>query len=100
MYTIAWQFTVEQRQVDAFVAAYGPAGVWAELFRRAQGFRGTTLLRDAADPLRFVTLDRWDSFEDFERFRDMFGRAYEDLDASCESLILSEQLIGRFLEES
>jgi heme-degrading monooxygenase HmoA len=100
VYTIVWQFTVEQRNVDAFVAAYGPRGDWAELFRRAQGFRGTTLLRDAADALRYVTLDRWDSLQDFERFRDMFGRAYEDLDASCESLILSEQLIGRFLEES
>jgi len=100
VYTIAWQFRVEQRNVDAFVAAYGPAGVWAELFRRAQGFRGTTLLRDAADPLRFVTLDRWDSFEDFERFREEFGSAYVELDTNFERLTLAEQLIGRFLEEN
>jgi heme-degrading monooxygenase HmoA len=99
VYTIAWQFTVEQRQVDAFVAAYGPAGDWAELFRRAQGFRGTTLLRDAADPLRYVTLDRWDSLQDFERFREEFGSAYVEMDARFERLTSAEQLIGRFLEE-
>jgi len=99
VYTIAWQFTVEERKVDAFVAAYGPAGDWAGLFGRAQGFRGTTLLRDAADPLRFVTLDRWDSFEDFERFREEFGSAYVEMDARFQRLTLSEQLIGKFLEE-
>jgi heme-degrading monooxygenase HmoA len=99
VYTIVWQFTVEQRNVNAFVAAYGPAGDWARLFGRAQGFRGTTLLRDAADPLRFVTLDRWDSFEDFERFREEFGSAYVEMDARFQRLTLSEQLIGKFLEE-
>ena len=99
MYTIVWQFTVERRNVDAFVAAYGPTGDWARLFGRAQGFRGTTLLRDAADPLRYVTLDRWDSLQDFERFREEFGSAYVEMDARFERLTSAEQLIGRFLEE-
>jgi heme-degrading monooxygenase HmoA len=99
VYTIIWQFTVEQRKVDAFLAAYGPAGDWAELFQRARGFCGTTLLRDAADPLRFVTLDRWDSLQDFERFRDEFGSEYVKMDSRFERLTSAEQLIGRFLEE-
>jgi heme-degrading monooxygenase HmoA len=99
VYTIVWQFTLEQRNVDAFVAAYGPAGDWAQLFGRARGFRGTTLLRDAADPLRYVTLDQWDSFEDFERFREDFGSAYVEMDARFQRLTSAEQLIGRFLEE-
>ncbi len=73
VYTIVWQFAVEERNAEAFVAAYGPTGDWADLFRRAKGFRGTTLLRDAADPLRFVTVDRWDSVGDFERFQQVFG---------------------------
>jgi heme-degrading monooxygenase HmoA len=100
VYTIVWQFTVEQRNVDAFVTAYGPLGDWAELFRRAQGFRGTTLLRDVADPLRFVTVDRWDSFEDFECFREEFGNAYVALDAGFERLSLTQHLMGKFLEEN
>ena len=86
--------------MDAFVAAYGPEGDWADLFRRAEGFRGTTLLRDAANPLRFVTLDRWDSLNDFERFREEFGSAYVEMDARFERLSSAEQLIGRFTEES
>ena len=100
VYTIVWQFTVEARHVEAFVAAYGPAGDWARMFRLAKGFCGTTLLRDAVDPLRFVTVDRWDSLGDFERFREEFGSAYVEMDAKFERLSSAEQLIGRFTEES
>jgi heme-degrading monooxygenase HmoA len=99
VHTIVWQFTVEQRNVDAFVAAYGPAGDWARLFQQGHGFLGTALLRDAANPLRFVTVDRWDSAEDFERFREVSGNAYAELDSRLEPLTASEQLIGRFSEE-
>jgi heme-degrading monooxygenase HmoA len=100
VYTIVWQFTVEEQNVQAFITAYGPAGEWADLFRRAKGFRGTTLLRDTADPLRFVTEDRWDSLQDFEHFQEVFGSDYAGLDASLESLSGAEQLIGRFREEA
>ncbi len=99
MHAILWQFTVEEQSVDAFVAAYGPAGEWARLFERWRGFRGTTLLRDEADPLRFVTVDRWDSVEDFARFHEKFESAYAELDLRFEQLTTSEQLIGRFSEE-
>jgi heme-degrading monooxygenase HmoA len=95
-----WQFTVEQQNVDAFVEAYGPAGDWVNLFQRARGFRGTALLRDLADPLRFMTVDRWESVEDFERFHEMFGSAYAELDANLERLTTAEVLIGRFSERS
>ena len=100
MYTIVWQFTVEERNVDAFVATYGPSGEWADLFQHAKGFRGTALLRDAADPLRFVTVDRWDSFQNFELFHQAFGSEYAEMDARLEQLTASEVLIGRFLEQS
>jgi heme-degrading monooxygenase HmoA len=100
VHTIVWQFAVQEGCVDMFVAAYGPAGDWARLFQKGRGFRGTTLLRDAADPLRFVTVDRWDSAEDFARFHADFEGAYAELDRRFEQLTISEQLVGRFSEES
>ena len=99
VYTILWEFAVDESSVEAFIAAYGASGDWARLFGQARGYRGTTLLRDEADPLRFVTIDRWESSEDFLRFQEEFGNAYAELDVRFERLTQSEKLIGRFSAE-
>lgn len=91
-----WEFTVSPANTAAFVAAYGPSGTWASLFRRAAGYRGSELYRDRNDPGRFVTLDFWLSPEAFHDFRDSFGDEYERLDRECEALTLSERALGSF----
>ena len=58
-FVVAWEFHVPAEAVAAFVHAYGPAGPWVALFRRADGFVETQLLADRAEAGRFVTLDRW-----------------------------------------
>jgi heme-degrading monooxygenase HmoA len=58
-YVYVWRFLVRSGSEADFVAAYGPDGEWARLFRQADGFLGSELLRDRADPRRFLTVDRW-----------------------------------------
>ena len=92
-----WAFKVHPASVDAFHERYRDGGAWTELFRRARGYIGTRLLRDATDPTRFVTIDTWSSADDYEAFRAAYASEYEALDRLCAGLTLEETLIGMFL---
>jgi len=97
-YLVLWEFHTSAEHRAQFERDYGEEGTWVALFRRAPGFLGTTLLRDRADELRFVTIDRWRSAADYESFREQFAQDYAALDQACESLTVSETLLGRFEE--
>jgi heme-degrading monooxygenase HmoA len=77
MVEILWEFEVRAEAVAQFEEAYGAEGVWAQLFRAEPGYRGTTLLRDTERPRRYVTIDRWDSLEQYlamhERTRERYA---------------------------
>jgi heme-degrading monooxygenase HmoA len=95
-YIDMWEFVVPPEQTAAFIAAYGPAGAWATLFRKAAGYRGTELYRDRNVAGRFVTIDFWIGPEAYADFRASFASEYEALDRTCESLGATEQSIGTF----
>ena len=67
-YTYVWAFQVRRECLDQFQMHYGEGGSWVELFRRADGYVGTRLLRDRADPCRFLTIDTWRSVDDHRQF--------------------------------
>jgi heme-degrading monooxygenase HmoA len=96
MYIIMWEFKVRPERVGEFVLAYNADGDWAQLFRLAEGYRGTELLASTEDVERFVTIDRWDKAEDFVLFQESFSQQYHSLDARLEGLTLSEIKLGTF----
>ena len=77
-------------------AAYGPDGAWAQLFRSSQKYLGTELLRDAYVPGSYLTIDRWESEDDFRAFRKQNDKAYEALDRACDNLTSRETRIGAY----
>ena len=77
-------------------APTGRGGDWARLFRRGEGYLGTELLRDAADPGRYLTLDRWTSRAAWESFRAGHLAEYEAIDRLCEALTAAEARLGDF----
>jgi heme-degrading monooxygenase HmoA len=91
-----WQYRVRPEAVSAFEAAYGPDGNWVRLFREHEGYLGTELLRDAADPTSYRTLDRWRSREDRDRFRAEAAAEFEAIDRACEALTVEERHLGDF----
>ena len=101
MYVIVWEFVVRSEKVDAFVAAYKSDGAWAKLFAQADGYIGTELLsaRDR-DHMKYVTIDRWKTAEDFTRFQERFGAEYRRLDTQLEGLTISERKLGTFVSEN
>ncbi len=98
MHVIVWQFEIAPETASEFTAAYGPAGAWAQLFGKAQGYLGTELLRSGDSPNSYVTIDRWQNAEDFTRFQQQFRLEYQALDAACEALTTAERKLGVFIQ--
>lgn len=96
MFVIVWEFRVRPNKRRAFEEAYAPDGIWAEFFRAGDGYARTELIRDREDPLRYVTIDVWQSRQAYERFKKQNRAEYRAIDKKCESLTRSEKLIGEF----
>lgn len=94
MYVVIWEFAVPPEHVPAFEAAYGPAGAWVAMFRRAPAWLGTELLADGTG--RYLTVDRWRDRAAYDAFRRSAAPDYAALDAACESLTAAEREIGAF----
>ena len=91
-----WSYDVKLTQVKAFERAYGPDGDWVRLFQRATGYAGTELRRETDRSAHYLTIDRWASRADYQRFRDTFRTEYARLDARCGALTDSEKKVGDF----
>jgi heme-degrading monooxygenase HmoA len=96
MFVIVWEFRVPREHAEEFERVYGAKGDWAKLFGRAAGFIATELLHDRDDLLRFLTVDRWRSRDDYEAFRAGFDAEYTAMDATSERLTESEKRVGVF----
>jgi heme-degrading monooxygenase HmoA len=91
-----WRYRVAADRRDEFERIYGSDGDWARLFRRADGYLGTQLLRDPLEPGVYATLDRWRSAADFQAFSGRFGAQYAALDAQCDALTVDETDLGQY----
>lgn len=91
-----WEYRVRPDKIEEFLAAYGPDGDWVRLFRKAGGYLSTELLSDSEDPLRFLTVDRWNSKEARDLFRDRFDSEFAGLDKRCEGFTETERFLGDF----
>ena len=90
MHAVVWTYRIAPGAAVAFEALYGAEGDWARLFRRAPGYLGTELYRDAADPARYLTIDRWRTRADYEAFLQSAYADYAALDARGDALTLEE----------
>lgn len=95
-YAYAWAFDVSAQGRAEFERHYGPQGTWVTLFRRAEGYVDTLLLRDLETAGRYLTIDRWQSEAAYRSFRVAFADEYAQLDLACEGFTRSEQSLGNF----
>jgi heme-degrading monooxygenase HmoA len=93
-----WKFRPPAGREQEFADAYSGGGRWAELFNRAPGYRGTTLLRPVEPGGWWLTIDRWDSIAHFEGFQREFDIEYRELDAELEGFAGEEEFVGAFEE--
>ena len=93
-----WKFRPPAGREAEFARAYSSGGRWAELFARAAGYRGTSLLRPDEHGGWWLTLDRWDSASNFDAFASDFDEDYRALDSELEGLAGEEVFVGAFEE--
>ena len=96
MHILIWEYRVKPDKMPEFEKIYGPGGEWTRLFERAEGFQGSDLHRDLSSAQRYIVVDRWESKEAFESFRERFRADYGTLDRRCEPLREQETLLGIF----
>ncbi len=98
LFIAAWLFEVKPEHRSAFERAYGPNGEWVRLFRTGDGYLRTELHRDPNNPDHYITLDFWQTREQYDAFREQSKSAYEEIDAKCERLTARERLLGDFAD--
>jgi heme-degrading monooxygenase HmoA len=96
MHVIVWQYEVAAGMEGEFVQAYGRDGVWAKFFAKGDGYQETELMRKSDEPDQYATVDRWQSREHYQRFRDAHAAEYHTIDEQCERLTLREHYIGNY----
>jgi hypothetical protein len=96
MVEVIWEFLVADAHRTEFESLYNSDGVWAQLFRNHPAYHGTTLLCDRDDRGRYLTIDRWQSLDSYNSFKQRFAPEYAAIDEQCEALTSSERLIGIF----
>jgi [ribosomal protein S18]-alanine N-acetyltransferase len=95
-FVILWEFRVPAAKRREFEKAYAFDGVWAKFFRSDANYIRTELLRDGKQPLRYFTIDVWQSRLAYARFKKQNAREYRAIDKQCQTLTKSERLIGEF----
>jgi heme-degrading monooxygenase HmoA len=96
MFIIVWEYQVRADSNAEFEEVYGENGAWVELFQEESGYADTELLQDEQDAQRYLTIDRWDSQQAYERFYRERRDKYENLDARCRELTENESLLGKW----
>jgi heme-degrading monooxygenase HmoA len=95
-FVVVWAFRVRRGKRGEFERIYGPNGDWERLFRAANGYIRTELIRDLGTPRRYLTLDFWSSHEAYARFKKENRAEYQAIDEKCGSLTESEVKVGEF----
>ncbi|MBV9574258.1 MAG: antibiotic biosynthesis monooxygenase [Acidobacteriales bacterium] len=84
MIQILWVFEVRPGREAEFEQAYRSDGDWSQLFRKGEGYLGTTMLSDAENPSRWLIADRWSSLASFEAFQRAHREIYDELNRHCQ----------------
>jgi len=95
-YLRVWKFRAAPGRIPEFESAYGPDGDWARLFRLGEGYLGTEFLHPQSQGGLYLTIDRWRSEADWQRFLSTHGAAYRTLDARLAALCAEDTEVGNF----
>jgi heme-degrading monooxygenase HmoA len=96
MITIVWEYLVKTDCIAKFEKVYAPNGKWAKLFKKGKGYIRTKLIRTPEDSNRFITVDEWETLEEYKAFLSQWKEDYESLDKQCEGLTEHESYLGTF----
>lgn len=96
MIEIVWEMIVQEDKRSQFELIFGPGGTWSKLFGKSQGYRGTTVLNDTHNPVRYLIVDIWDTDEQQAQARRDGADEYAKLTADLDNWTESRTEVGIF----
>src|SRR5258708_27836390 len=96
MIQIAWVIEAQPDRLLEFQKAYGVNGDWVQLFRRAEGYIETALMRDTENANRFLIIFLWRDLSNFDSFNRRYQAAYNELDHPCDEITVLYTQVGTF----
>ena len=95
---VIWKYTVKPGKHGAFEKLYGPDGDWVKWFKTSSHYQSTELIKSTSSDSEYVTIDRWDSKQAYDRFYQDGKDRFEEIDEIGDSLTEEETLLGSFTE--
>jgi heme-degrading monooxygenase HmoA len=92
-----WHYKIKPGSEKEFINLYNNAGEWVKLFSKFAGYIKTVLIKSTGDDNIFITLDYWESKEDYYLFKKNSIKEFSEIDKMGEKLTIEEKHIGEFI---
>ncbi len=96
MYFVVWKYKVKVSCVDLFEEFHGCYGKLRELFREAEGFSDSVLLKSSVTESEYITIDKWESRWRFLAFMENYRLDYTLINNQVIKLTDEKIKIGEF----
>lgn len=96
MIAFAWQFEVKKGCEPQFEQLVGADGAWHALARRSRSFLGSSFLRDAAQPTRYLLVEYWSEMLVYERYQADFSDEIRQIEVERDALVETMTPMGIF----
>lgn len=96
MIALVWQFDVQPGREAEFEQFLGANGRWHALGRRSRSFLGSSFLRDAVQPTRYLVVEYWSEMVVFEKHQADFSDEIRELERERDTLLESMAPLGIF----
>ena len=91
-----WQFKVQAGREAAFERFFGANGPWQGLSRRSRSFLGSSFLRDAVQPTRYIVTEYWSEMLVYERHQADYSDEVRELEQRRNELLDEMAPLGVF----
>jgi quinol monooxygenase YgiN len=92
----AWQFKVQAGREAAFERFFGANGPWQGLSRRSRSFLGSSFLRDAVQPTRYMVIEYWSEMLVYETHHADYSDEIQALEKERDQLLEEITALGVF----
>lgn len=96
MIAFVWQFDVQSGKEPAFERFFGANGRWQGLSRRSRSFLGSSFLRDAVQPTRYLVVEYWSEMLVYEKHQADFSDEVRELEEERNQLLDALAPLGVF----
>ncbi len=93
---VVWQFKVQPGSEARFERFLGANGPWQALSRRSRSFLGSSFLRDAVHPTRYLVVEYWSEMLVYEKHQADYSDEVRELERERGELVEEMSTLGIF----